>query len=154
MFNESSILIECTRTRTCPFPVMKLSPSANATLRQWGFEIFCVFTASCVLVVMSIVLFVFDSKPVFDGRVVTLNAIVSTLSTASRVSLLAMLASAISQWNWIFFTSESRRLVDFEYLAAASRGPLGSVVVLLNTHITGGYGSNLRTAKVTSLNVI
>lgn len=119
---------------------MKFGLPADSVLRQWGFEIFCIIMALGVLAAMNIVLFVFDSKSVFDGRVITLNAIISTLSTASRVSLLAMLASAISQWNWLLFSNGSRRLIDFEYLAAASRGPLGSVKVLLNSHIIGGYG--------------
>jgi hypothetical protein len=117
---------------------MKLSTSVNSTVRQWGFEIYCVVMAVATLIAMGTVLFVFDAESVFDGPFITLNAIISTLSTASRVCLLAMLASAISQWNWLLFSERSRRLLDFEHVAEASRGPLGSIKVLLNSHIVGG----------------
>lgn len=119
---------------------MRLDLPANSTPAQWRFEIFCVVVAVGTLVAMCAVLYMFDSESAFDGPVVTLNAIISTLSTASRVSLLAMLASAISQWNWLLFSETNRRLLDFEHLAEASRGPLGSVKVLLNSHIVGGCG--------------
>jgi len=118
---------------------MRLDLPANSTPAQWRFEIFCVVVAVGTLVAMCAVLYMFDSESAFDGPVVTLNAIISTLSTASRVSLLAMLASAISQWNWLLFSETNRRLLDFEHLAEASRGPLGSVKVLLNSHIVGGW---------------
>ncbi|KAJ3548172.1 hypothetical protein NM208_g1135 [Fusarium decemcellulare] len=83
-------------------------------------------TAIGVLAAMTIILHNFDGEPVFDGRILTLNAITSTLSTTSR------------SMELVLFSSSPRRLVDFEYLAAASRGPLGSLKVLLNFHINGG----------------
>ncbi|KAF4453123.1 hypothetical protein F53441_4120 [Fusarium austroafricanum] len=110
----------------------------NPVLRQWNFEILVAATAIGVLVALSIVLFNFDAKPIFDGPVLTLNAIVSTLSTTNRVCLLTILASTISQWNWLLFSDTPRRLLDFEYVSAASRGPLGSLKVLLNSRIFGG----------------
>ena len=117
---------------------MRLDLPANSALTQWRFEIFCAVVTVWMLVAMCIVLYMFDSESAFDGPVVTLNAIISMLSTASRVSLVAMLASAISQWNWLLFSESNRRLLDFQHLAEASRGPLGSVKVLLDSHIVGG----------------
>lgn len=117
---------------------MKRILSATSPLKQWVFEVTAMVTAVVVLAAMAIILYNFNGKPVFDGRVLTLNAIISTLSTASRVCLLATLASAISQWNWVLFSSSPRRLLDFEYLAAASRRPLESLKVLVNYRINGG----------------
>ncbi|RMJ17171.1 hypothetical protein CDV36_003159 [Fusarium kuroshium] len=107
-------------------------------LRQWVFEIASITLASAAVAAMVILLINFDGERVFDGPMVTLNAIISTLSTTSRVCLLAMLASSISQWNWLLFSTNPRRLVDFEYFSAASRGPLGSLKVLLDFRILGG----------------
>lgn len=132
----------------CALITMKLKVPADSVLRQWGFEIFCIVMAIGVLVAMAVVMSVFDSQPVFDGPLVTLNAIISTLSTASRVSLLAMFASTISQWNWLLFSGKNRRLLDFEHLAEASRGPLGSLKVLLNSHIAEGYNSHFVVSKL------
>jgi hypothetical protein len=101
-------------------------------------EIGSITLASGAVAAMVILLINFDGERVFDGPMVTLNAIISTLSTTSRVCLLAMLASSISQWNWLLFSTKPRRLVDFEYFSAASRGPLGSLKVLLDFRILGG----------------
>ncbi|RSL61353.1 hypothetical protein CEP53_005137 [Fusarium sp. AF-6] len=112
--------------------------SNKSLLGQWLFEIGAVALASAAVAAMVILLINFDGERVFDGPMITLNAVISTLSTTSRVCLLAMLASTISQWNWLLFSSEPRRLVDFEYFSAASRGPLGSLKVLLDFRILGG----------------
>ncbi|KAF5010052.1 hypothetical protein FDECE_3770 [Fusarium decemcellulare] len=145
--SKSASLVNVTRNVASFPPHPRAVPTTSAMTRmlgtdsllgQWVFEIASVATASGVVAAMVIVLINFDREPVFDGPVLTLNAIISTLSTTNRVCLLAMLASAISQWNWLLFSSEPRRLVDFEYVAAASRGPLGSLKVLLNYNILGG----------------
>ncbi|RSL59038.1 hypothetical protein CEP54_007524 [Fusarium duplospermum] len=112
--------------------------SNKSLLGQWLFEIGAIALASAAVAAMVILLINFDGEPVFDGPMITLNAVISTLSTTSRVCLLAMLASTISQWNWLLFSREPRRLVDFEYFSAASRGPLGSLKVLLDFRILGG----------------
>ncbi|KAI8712450.1 hypothetical protein NCS52_01343200 [Fusarium sp. LHS14.1] len=112
--------------------------SNKSLLGQWMLEIGSITLASAAVAAMVILLLNFDGERVFDGPMVTLNAIISTLSTTSRVCLLAMLASSISQWNWLLFSTRPRRLVDFEYFSAASRGPLGSLKVLLDFRILGG----------------
>lgn len=117
---------------------MRQLVSNKSLLGQWLFEIGAVALASAAVAAMVILLINFDGEAVFDGPMITLNAIISTLSTTSRVCLLAMLASTISQWNWLLFSREPRRLVDFEYFSAASRGPLGSLKVLLDFRILGG----------------
>ncbi|KAH7254961.1 hypothetical protein MRS44_016386 [Fusarium solani] len=113
--------------------------SNGSLLGQWMLEIGSITLASGAVAAMVILLINFDGERVFDGPMVTLNAIISTLSTTSRVCLLAMLASSISQWNWLLFSTKPRRLVDFEYFSAASRGPLGSLKVLLDFRILGGF---------------
>ncbi|KAI8653938.1 hypothetical protein NCS56_01349200 [Fusarium sp. Ph1] len=112
--------------------------SSKSLLGQWIFEIGAIALASAAVAAIVILLINFDGERVFDGPMITLNAVISTLSTTSRVCLLAMLASTISQWNWLLFSSKPRRLVDFEYFSAASRGPLGSLRVLLDLRILGG----------------
>lgn len=84
-----------------------------------------------LLVLTLIVLLVFyDGKPIFTWHGVTLNAVVSVLATACNASLLFSMADLISQWKWVLFTDQSRPLIDFELIEAASRGPLGSVLAM------------------------
>ncbi|SPO06761.1 uncharacterized protein DNG_09455 [Cephalotrichum gorgonifer] len=107
-------------------------------VRPWRLEIGAAAASIALIVVMVIVLAHFNGKPIFDSGVLRLNAIVSVLSTASKSFLLYVLAGSIGQWNWILFSSRPRRLWDFEQVADASRGPLGSVLLLFNPKFKGG----------------
>lgn len=93
----------------------------------WLPETAGILASAMLLVALAALLAFYDDKAVFEWKSVTLNALVSVLSTASKASLLYALSELISQWKWIVFTSTRRPLVDFERIDAASRGPLGSL---------------------------
>lgn len=58
----------------------------------------------------------------------------STLATISKATLLAVIASAISQFKWIHLANETpRRAQELQMLDEASRGPSGSVQLLITT---------------------
>lgn len=63
--------------------------------------------------------------------IVNLNAIVSTLSAAAKSSLLYGVSAALGQAKWSWYYGPKKRLNDFEVLDEASKGPLGSVQMLL-----------------------
>ncbi|KAF3018221.1 hypothetical protein E8E14_012789 [Neopestalotiopsis sp. 37M] len=71
-----------------------------------------------------------DRKPIFSWHGVSLNTIISILSTASKAWLLLTVDAAISQWKWILFSHDRRILNDFGVIDSASRGPLGSLKLL------------------------
>jgi hypothetical protein len=73
---------------------------------------------------------IYDNKPVFHWKGVTLNAAVSVLSTASKSLLMLAVEESISQWKWILFWRDRRLLIDFERVDEASRGPWGSFIAL------------------------
>jgi hypothetical protein len=87
---------------------------------------------------MAALLAAFNHKPIFDGKIWTLNALISTLSTVSKACLLAAVASCISQENWVLFSRKPRRLYDFELISGASRGPFGSFKALTSFKLRGG----------------
>jgi len=60
----------------------------------------------------------------------TFNTIISTVSTVFKTSLLMPVAQSISQLCWTWYV-KPRSLVDICYYDSASRGPLGSVHLLL-----------------------
>jgi hypothetical protein len=96
----------------------------------WLLEI-CVMTLSigCIIGAV-IVLRVFDGKaqPYLPSGI-TLNAIVSTLGTASRAALVFVVAASMSQlkWNWY---QKRQKLDEIQCFDDASRGPLGSLILL------------------------
>lgn len=71
----------------------------------------------------------------YDGREspslsfgITLNAIISILSTTAKSSIMYGIGAAIGQAKWDWFNDEARyhNLRDLEHIDEASRGPLGS----------------------------
>lgn len=96
----------------------------------WIPETAGILGSALLLAALAVLLACFDDKAVFDWKGVTLNAVVSLISTASKASLLFAVSELISQWKWILFTRTSRPLIDFERVDAASRGPMGSLRLL------------------------
>ena len=99
----------------------------------WRLEILAVLGSALSLVCMIGLLIGYDHKPIFKWHHVTLNALVSTLSTISKACLMLTIAESISQWKWIMFSQRQRLLSGFEAIDSASRGPLGSLKLIWRT---------------------
>ncbi|KAK8017806.1 hypothetical protein PG993_014132 [Apiospora rasikravindrae] len=63
---------------------------------------------------------------------ITINALVSVLSTIMGSTLLVPVSSAVGQAKWSWIGKERRQLADIAIYDEASRGPWGSVVLLAN----------------------
>ncbi|KAI0514514.1 hypothetical protein F5B22DRAFT_656736 [Xylaria bambusicola] len=89
------------------------------------------FSGICIILIFSILLR-YDQKPVPQFTYgITLNAIISTLTTFSKSFLLVAVTGAISQLKWRWFQStKGRRIIDTQLFDDASRGPWGSLVFL------------------------
>ena len=98
--------------------------------RLWILEILALIGTVLSLAVLVALLIAYDRKPIFDWNGVTLNAVVSVLSTISKTALLLAVAESTSQWKWILFSQQRRPLIDFENIDMASRGPWGSLTLL------------------------
>lgn len=96
-----------------------------ADWKAWKFELWALVGSLLSFVIMVLVLAIFDGRPIFDWKSVTLNAIISVLSV-----LTFAIAELIGQWKWILFSRGQRPLMDFERIDMASRGPWGSLRVL------------------------
>lgn len=66
----------------------------------------------------------------------TLNTIISVLSTASKASLMFVLSNILGQVKWCWMEQSGRRIFDIQALDNASRGPLGAFDILVTW--TGG----------------
>lgn len=96
----------------------------------WVAETAGILASASLLVALVILLAVYDDKAVFEWKGVTLNAIVSVLSTASKASLLYTTSELLSQWKWIVFNATRHPLIDFHRIDATRRGPLGSSEII------------------------
>lgn len=102
----------------------------SPSMKLWLPEFAGILASASCLVAIACLLAACDGKPRFEWHSVTLNAVVSILSTTSKASLLFAIAELISQWKWIVFAKGRRPLVDLETIDGASRGPYGSLEVM------------------------
>jgi hypothetical protein len=63
----------------------------------------------------------------------TLNAYISLLSKIASAALLFPTSEALGQLKWSWFQSNSKKMWDFEIFDNASRGPWGSILLLIRT---------------------
>jgi hypothetical protein len=99
----------------------------------WLLEIISwIFSAICMAIILSVLLH-FNGRPMPAWKLgLTLNSFISILSGFAKASLLLPTAEALGQLKWNWF-SKPRPMMDFEVIDSASRGPLGSMVLLANT---------------------
>ncbi|RDW76445.1 DUF3176 domain-containing protein [Aspergillus mulundensis] len=110
----------------------RLQRLAAELLDSWFYESFAfIFSVGCfVAIICTLNAFNKRPQPTFAYGL-TLNAIVSTLATASKSSLIYVIGECIGQLKWIWFYKNTKPLHDIELYDTASRGPLGSVYMIL-----------------------
>ncbi|KAL4891331.1 hypothetical protein BDV59DRAFT_182242 [Aspergillus ambiguus] len=102
-------------------------------LDTWMWEIISMtFSTLCFLAIVGIMRF-YDRKeiPSFPQGL-TLNAIISILATGSKSSLLCMIGTSVGQLKWLWFSGGKKRpLYDLQSFDDVTRGPWGSIMVLM-----------------------
>ncbi|KAJ5588442.1 hypothetical protein N7537_011120 [Penicillium hordei] len=107
-----------------------LQSQTNFFGSSWTFEILNCLVAVAFLVAIILVLYKFDGKPVPDWPYgITLNALVSVLSTAMKAAMMCIATESLSQLKWSWF-NQGNKLSDLALLDAASRGPAGALIAL------------------------
>jgi hypothetical protein len=88
---------------------------------------------ACFSTIVGLLLY-YDGKkqPEFVVKGITLNAFVAVFAAVAKAALILPVSEAIGQLKWIWFRNE-RKLVDFQAFDNASRGPLGSALLLSTT---------------------
>jgi hypothetical protein len=85
-----------------------------------------------------VVLIYFKDEPLSDWTLadkthLTLNAYISILSKMAGAALVLPVSEAIGQLKWSWFQQNSKQMWDFEIFDNASRGPWGSLLLLIRT---------------------
>jgi hypothetical protein len=101
---------------------------------RWVFELLAsIISAACLAgIVATLALHANHPLPSWPLGI-TINALVSVLSTISKSALLASVAAAISQQKWARLSNGANPLSDLEMYDNASRGPWGSFLLLFRT---------------------
>jgi hypothetical protein len=100
----------------------------------WLWEILSLVLAVVSLIGLVCLLRQYQNKASPDWKYgITLNTIVSVISTVFRISILVSVAASISQMGWVWLARKSRNLDDVCVYDSASRGPWGSIRLLWRT---------------------
>lgn len=86
--------------------------------------------SSGLLVAIVVVLAQYDDRPQPAWRLVSLNSVISWLSTVSKGCVLSTISEGIGQLKWVWFSRKSRPLVDLGAFDGASRGIYGCAGLL------------------------
>jgi hypothetical protein len=103
-----------------------------------GEAIAMVLSMGC-LVAIAIIVSLYDGEalPQWRGGV-TLNTVVSVLSTTARSGMIFVVSATMGQLKWCWLGHSRRRLLDMQVMDDASRGPMGAARILTSLGLTGG----------------
>jgi hypothetical protein len=87
-------------------------------------EILAMVLSSALLVAIVVILTHYDDRPQ-PTWTLSLNSLISWLSTVSKGCVLFSITEGIGQLKWVWFTRKSRPLVDLSIFDGASRGLYG-----------------------------
>jgi len=115
----------------------RYSASGN-TLKRWLLEVISwLFSAVCMAAVIGVLIRLQDeplTKWVLAEKTgLTLNTYISILSKMAGAALILPVSEALGQLKWSWFLEHSKQMWDFEIFDNASRGPWGSLLLLVRT---------------------
>ncbi|OAL00106.1 hypothetical protein IQ06DRAFT_348607 [Phaeosphaeriaceae sp. SRC1lsM3a] len=134
----------------------------NALSDWWWWELGSVLLSCACFLAIVITLWIIQEKPLSSWQsAVSPNALISTLATISRASLMLAVAACISQLKWLYFASAPHRIQNFQIFDDASRGPLGALEFLTHfspseafSHRSKGAGWTLWASILTILALV
>jgi hypothetical protein len=98
----------------------------------WAPEAVWCCIAAVLLVSLVIVLNQYNNQPLPEWPLgLTLNTAVALITTVLRSVTVVVICEAISQLKWNRFVTQERRLSDLQVFDQASRGPWGSLLMVL-----------------------
>lgn len=112
--------------------------TSDNTLKRWLLEILSwLFSAICMGAVIGVLIYLRGeplSKWTLEEKThLTLNTYISILSKMAGAALILPVSEALGQLKWSWFLEHSKQMWDFEIFDNASRGPWGSMLLLLRT---------------------
>lgn len=112
----------------------KYSASRNV-VKRWLIEIISwSLSAICMAGIVGMLIFYKDARIPSWPLGLTLNAYISVLSKVASAALLLPVSEALGQLKWSWFQGgKSQKMWDFEIFDNASRGPWGSLLLLVRT---------------------
>lgn len=105
--------------------------STWTTLSDWFvWEILAAILSAATLIALVVVLAKFDGMPQPTWEHVSLNTVISWLSTVSKTCIIFAVSEALGQLKWVWFAQRTQPMVNLRTFDAASRGIYGSAELI------------------------
>jgi hypothetical protein len=101
-----------------------------ATLKNWGWEAAGIIVSAAIIIAIVAILRKYNRRPQQDWKQISLNSVISWLSTLAKACVIFSVGQGIGQLKWAWFSQRSRPLSDLDVFDSASRGATGSVFLL------------------------
>ncbi|PYH93327.1 hypothetical protein BO71DRAFT_355538, partial [Aspergillus ellipticus CBS 707.79] len=109
-------------------------PETRTSSDWFAWEFARVTLSAAILAAMIILLAVYNQRHQPGWRSISLNSVVSWLSTFSQASLLLAIGELLGQLKWVWFAQQARPLSGLRSFDSASRGALGSLKLVWELH--------------------
>ncbi|KAL1616239.1 hypothetical protein SLS54_008532 [Diplodia seriata] len=101
-------------------------PYKNTSGDWWEWELFGIVGSAVALGGIILVLRLYQDKPQPSWEHISLNALISWLSTVAKLLILIPISRSLGQLKWVWFKQRHMPLLDMEVFDSASRGVMGS----------------------------
>ncbi|KAF7585781.1 hypothetical protein BBP40_010134 [Aspergillus hancockii] len=101
-----------------------------AFFRDWAWEAAGIFMSGIIIIAIAVILRRYNGRKQPDWKHISLNSLISWLSTLAKACVLFSASQAIGQLKWVWFARKSRPLSDLDTFDSASRGVTGSAALL------------------------
>ena len=102
----------------------------------WTLEILSWLSAAWALAMIALTLGLYQGKPLPHWPSgITMNSLLSVLSQIGQWGLMGSVATTLGQLKWLWFARPKRPLMDFVAFDEASKGPWGSLLLLIKRRL-------------------
>ncbi|KAH7066808.1 hypothetical protein BKA63DRAFT_128162 [Paraphoma chrysanthemicola] len=138
---SSNSLKSKAETQSPPHKARHSSAFVNRLSDWWWWELGSVFLSLTCFIAIVVTLLIIQDKALSSWHsAIAPNALISTLATVSKASLMLAVAACISQIKWLYLRNSTRSLHDIQVFDDASRGPLGALELITRLNIKEAFG--------------
>jgi hypothetical protein len=129
--HHSSAKSHSSEQRILPNPSIPESGFKSSPPKDyWVWELFGAFGSAIALTGIAIILHVIDGKRQPSWEHVSLNSLISWISTIAKGFILMPITSGLGQLKWAWFARRKQPLSDLQVFDSATRGISGSAKLL------------------------
>jgi hypothetical protein len=108
--------------------------SSRSVVKRWLLEIISWLVSALCMGAIILTLYILKDHALPKWpKGLTLNAFIAVLAKVAGAALILPTSEALGQLKWSWFQGDSKKMWDFEIFDNASRGPWGSLLLLIRT---------------------